>query len=167
MIGVYIYKQYQYKKFEDFFMHARLYGSGKIVSDNDYVNHYKKLGFSSKVYKYSAILKINDDEALGDIYFRTTFDKNFKIIGGGSGGSIIGNNPLYGIKNSIYLKFIPEKWIPNKRSAFYLIVEYEKNKRIQYYFEITEKLENKKYSVYFKSFPPKMILNSKNQHKID
>ncbi|WP_223601163.1 hypothetical protein [Chryseobacterium sp. GVT01B] len=164
MAGAYIYHQYQYKKFENFFMNARLYGSGKIVPDTALAENYKKMGLNIKSYKYSIILKINDDEALGDVSFTTSFNSDFKITGGGSSGSIIGNHPIYGVKNSIYLKFIPEKWVPNKKSAFYLIVEYEKNKRIQYYFEMTEKLENKKYTIYFKSYPPKKILNVENQY---
>lgn len=162
--GAYIYRQNQYEKFETFFLEAKLYGTEKIVLDSSFIKHYKQLHIDSRVYKYLIFLKIDDQNALGNIYVRTIFDKNFKITGGGTGGSIIGNHPLYGIKNSIYLKFITEKWIPNKKSAFYLIVEYEKGRQIRYYFEITEKVENKKYTIYFKSYLPKRILNAKNQY---
>lgn len=164
--GAYIYHQYQYKKFEEFFMNAKLYGDNKIIPDTTFSKMNKELDLFSKDFKYEIFLKQNknDNKSLGNIYFITSFDKNLKIIGGSSGGSLLNNNPFYGINNSIYLKFISEKWVPNKKSAFYLIVEYPKNKRIQYYFEIKEKIQNNKYTIYFKSYPPKKILDGKNEY---
>lgn len=164
-IGKYAYHQYQYQKFEKFFMEARIYGGGKIVPDNTFTKMNKELKLKVKEYKYTIFFKSKLDKTFsGELYFRTSFDENFKIIGGGFGGNFLNNNPMNGIENISYLKFIPEKWIPNKKSAFYLIVEYEKQRQIRYYFEITEKVENGIYTIYFKSNPPEKILNANNKY---
>lgn len=144
-------------------MEARVYGDGKIVPDTTFAKINKELNINE--YKYSIVIKINDDKALlGDIFFITNFDENSKIIGHGTGGSLLNNGDLYGINNSIYLKFIPQEYIPNKKFAFYLTVEYEKNRKIEYYCEMIKKVEGKKFIIYFKSYPPKKILNAKNKY---
>ncbi|MFR0657406.1 hypothetical protein SB719_22965, partial [Pantoea sp. SIMBA_079] len=71
---------------------------------------------------------------------------------------------IFNINNKIYLDLVSKRLVPNKFSAYNVVVEYEKKRRIQYYVEITEKLENKKYTIYFKSYPPKKILNAKNEY---
>ena len=79
--GAYIYHNYQYKKFEEFFMHAQLYGDGKIVPNNTFSKMDKGLGLYSKDYKYSLYLKLkkNDNKALGDVFFIRSFNKDLKI----------------------------------------------------------------------------------------
>jgi len=99
-----------------------------------------------------------------NFFLTTSFNKDFKIVGGGGSGGNFFNIPLFNIKNKIYLDFVSEKLTPNKKVGYYVIVEYEKKRRIQYYVEITEKLQNNKYTIYFKSYPPKMILNAKNEY---
>ncbi|WP_223601164.1 hypothetical protein [Chryseobacterium sp. GVT01B] len=165
MAGAYIYKQYQYKKFENFFMGSRIYGSKKMIIDTTFAKSNKKLGLNVKDYKYLFFLKNKKDSSIAREFFLTrSFDQNFKIVGGGGLVGDFFNIPIFHIQNRIYTHFISEKWIPNKKVVYYIIVEYEKERQIQYYVEIIEKLENKKYTIYFKSYPPKKILNAKNQY---
>lgn len=166
MIGVYIYKQYQYKKFEDLFMNSAIYGSNKFVVDTTFEINYKKYGYNIKDYKYLFYLKNKNNKTfLREFFLTKSFDNsNGNKKSEGSGHDFYNQIPIFGIKNIIYLKFISDKWVPNKKAAYYVTVEYEKKRRIQYYVEITEKLENNKYTIYFKSYPPKKILNAKNQY---
>lgn len=166
MAGAYIYRQYQYKKFEEFFMDARLYGSNKMIADTSFTKINKDLGLELKEYKYSFFLKNNNEKSFSRKFYTTvSFDKNFNInSSGGAGDSFINELPIFGIKNIIYKKFIPEKWVPKKKSAYNVIIEYEKKRQIRYYIEIREKLEKGKYTIYFKSYPPKKILNAKNAY---
>lgn len=160
MAALYFYNQYQYRKFEKFFMDARIYGSGKMIVDTTFAKSNKKLGLDVKSYKYLFFLKNkNDSSFFREFYTTMSVDKNLKITGSGGAGDIFFNEiPIFGIKNKIYIKFIPEKWIPNKEAAYFVIVEYGKNKCIKYYIETKEKIENKKYSIYFKSYPPKRLI---------
>ncbi|WP_223601162.1 hypothetical protein [Chryseobacterium sp. GVT01B] len=163
LAGAYIYHQYQYKKFEDFFMSSTVYGSKKMTIDTTFTKSNKKLGLNVNTYKYSFFLK-NGNEFSRDFFLTNSFDKDFKIVGGGGSGGDFINIPIFRIKNKIYLDLVSEKSTPNKKIGYNVVVEYEKERQIQYYVEITEKLENKKYTIYFKSYPPKKILNAKNQY---
>ncbi|WP_343679367.1 hypothetical protein [Chryseobacterium arthrosphaerae] len=163
MLGVYVYKQYQYKKFEDFFMNSVVRGSTKMTIDTTFEKSNRKLGLNTKTYKYSFFLE-NGKEFSREFFLTTSFDKDFKIVGSGGTGGDFFNIPIFNIKNKIYLDFVSEKKTPNKKTNYNVVVEYEGKRRIQYYIEITEKLENKKYTIYFKSYPPKKLLNGKNQY---
>ena len=164
ILGVFTYKQYEYKKFEDFFMNSKIYG-GKIALDVTLTEHYKKMGLNVKIYKYSFFLKSKMNPSIYKEFFvRRSFDKDLKIVGGSGAVGDFFNIPIFHIENKIYADFISEKWIPNKKIGYYVVVEYEKKRQIRYYVEITEKLENKEYTIYFKSYPPKKILNAKNQY---
>ena len=169
MAGAYIYHQYQYKRFEEFFMSSRVYGSGKMIIDTTFTESNKKFGQNVKSFKYLFFLKNKKDNFFSREFYTTmSYDKNFKVTGsGGAGDDFFNEVSIFGIKNNIYIKFIPEKWIPNKEAAYYVIVEYEKNRIIEYYIETKEKIENKKYTIYFKSYPPKKILDVKNEHLKD
>jgi len=160
--GAYIYRQNQYEKFEELFMKSKLYGSKKIAIVTTFSKYNKKSGLNLKSYKYSYFLK--NDTFSREFYITTTFNKEFKIVGGGGSGRDFFNTPIFGINNKIYIYNIPEKSISSLKSSHYVIVEYEKGRQIRYYFEINEKVENKKYTIYFKSYPPKRILNAKNQY---
>ncbi|GEN78253.1 hypothetical protein [Chryseobacterium hagamense] len=164
--GAYIHYQYQYKKFEDFFMNSRIYGSEKIIIDTTLSTSNKKFGLRVRNYKYSFFLKNKKDAYFTREFFTTiSVDNNLNVIGnGGAGDNFFNEVPIFGINNIIYVKFIPEKWVPNKSSAYYVVIEYEKDRKIQYYIEIKEKIQNYRYSIYFKSYPPKMILNTKNEY---
>ncbi|WP_277115252.1 hypothetical protein [Chryseobacterium sp.] len=156
-IGIYVYHQYQYNKFEEFFMGARVYGTKKIILDKTFDETNKKNNI--KDYTYTFFLENKNNKDISKSFHVTTSFMNDKIIGGGSGSDLDNFTKYFGVEHNIYLS-----QIPNKKSAYYLVIEYEKRRQIQYYLEITEKLENKKYTIYFKSYPPKKILNAKNQY---
>ncbi|MFP8893246.1 hypothetical protein [Chryseobacterium sp. EZn1] len=156
-IGIYIYHQHQYKKFEEFLMGARVYGTKKIILDQTFDDTNKKNNV--KDYTYTFFLENKNNKDISKSFHVTTSIKNGKIVGGGGGSDLDNFTKYFGVKNKIYLS-----QIPNKTSSYYLAIEYEKKKQIRYYLEITEKLENNIYTIYFKSYAPKMILNAKNQY---
>lgn len=159
-IVTYVYHQYQ--KFEQFFMEAKLYGSGKIFLDSTFDKTNKPNNV--KDYTYTFFLENKNNKNVSKTFYITTSFMNNKIIGGGGGSDIDNILKYYDIRHVTYMKQIYNKQVVSNNPAYYLIIEYEKKRQIRYYVEITKKIEKNMFTIYFKSYPPKMILNAKNQY---